>query len=213
MTRRWVTAVAVSVVLTWASPFAQESPEPAERPPQPQEKPSAPAPPRTTPPVREQLRVTVLLSRFTGDKKTASLPFVLAVTANGIRTNLRMGAEVPVAQTFFGSGDANAAQHRSYNYRPVGTTIDCSAQTVSSSPGVYEVVLKVEDSSIGVSEKAGVTKAIVEDVPAFRSFSTHFSTLLRDGQSMQFISATDPVTGEVTRVDVTLNVVGATPAR
>lgn len=207
MTRRWAAAVAVSVVLTWNSPLAQESPAPAERPPQPQEKPS-PAPPRTAPPVREPLKVTVVLSRATGEKKTASLPFVLAVTANGARTTLRMGAEVPVMQTVFAPVEGNAAQHKSYSYRPVGTTIDCSAQTLPSSPGVYELVLKVEDSSIGVSDKAGVTKAIAGDVPAFRNFTTSFSTVLRDGQSMQYLSATDPVTGEVTRIDVTLNVVG-----
>lgn len=210
MTRRWAAAVAVSVVLTSAFPLAQESPEPAKPPPQPQEKPAAAVPTRTTAPAREQLRITVALSRFTGEKKTASLPFVLAVTANGIPTNLRMGAEVPVMQTVFGSADQKAIQQRSYSYRNVGTTITCSAQTLLSSPGVYEVVLKVEDSSIGVSEKDALTKAVVGDVPAFRSFSTNFSTLLRDGQSMQFISATDPVTGEVTRVDATMNVVGGT---
>lgn len=207
MTTRWATAVAMSVVVTWAFPLgAQESP--GGRPAPLQDKPPSAAQPQTAPPVREQLRITVLLSRINADKKTASLPFVLAVTANGIRTNLRMGAEVPVTQIVFPEGDAKAAQHRSYSYRQVGTTIECSAQTLPSSPGVYEVVLKVEDSSIGVSEKAGATKAIAENVPAFRNFSTSFSTLLRDGQSMQYLSATDPVTGEVTRIDVTLNVVG-----
>jgi hypothetical protein len=35
----------------------------------------------------------------------------------------------------------------------------------------------------------------------------HESLLLGDGQTMQFASATDPLTGQVLRVDVTLSVV------
>jgi hypothetical protein len=42
---------------------------------------------------------------------------------------------------------------------------------------------------------------------AFRSFTMTNSMLMRDGQTVQFATATDKVTGETIRVDVTLSVV------
>ena len=47
---------------------------------------------------------------------------------------------------------------------------------------------------------------ILKGVPAFRNFTSNFSILLKDGQSAQYASATDPVSGETLKVDVTLNV-------
>ena len=41
-------------------------------------------------------------------------------------------------------------------------------------------------------------------IPAFRSFTSTFNVLLKDGQTAQHTAATDPVSGEVLRVDVTL---------
>jgi hypothetical protein len=46
-----------------------------------------------------------------------------------------------------------------------------------------------------------------ESRPLFRRFETTFTAVLRDGQSMQTIASTNPVTGEVIKIDVTLNVV------
>ena len=42
----------------------------------------------------------------------------------------------------------------------------------------------------------------MRDVPAFRSFRSSFAMLLQDGQSMQYASATDPISGEVMKIDV-----------
>ncbi len=46
----------------------------------------------------------------------------------------------------------------------------------------------------------------LKGVPAFRNFTSNFSILLKDGQTAQYASATDPVSGETLRVDVTVNV-------
>jgi hypothetical protein len=51
-----------------------------------------------------------------------------------------------------------------------------------------------------------MTMSSVEGVPAFRTFTSSFSVLLRDGQTAQHTAATDPVSGEVLRIDVTVNV-------
>jgi hypothetical protein len=40
-----------------------------------------------------------------------------------------------------------------------------------------------------------------------RTFNTEATLYLRDGQTAQYAMATDPVTGEVLKVDVTLTVI------
>jgi hypothetical protein len=40
----------------------------------------------------------------------------------------------------------------------------------------------------------------------FRSFRASFVPLLRDGQTVQYTAATDPVSGEVVKIDVTVTV-------
>jgi hypothetical protein len=72
---------------------------------------------------------------------------------------------------------------------------------------VYRLQFTIEDSSVHLDpgQKSG-SPAVINDYPSFRSFRTNFSALLRDGQTTQHTSATDPVSGEVMKVDVTLNV-------
>ena len=41
----------------------------------------------------------------------------------------------------------------------------------------------------------------------FRTFNVSLNPTLRDGQSIQAVASTDPVTGEVVKIEVTLNVV------
>jgi hypothetical protein len=45
------------------------------------------------------VRLTIVLSRYQGDKKASSLPYTLVVNANGPKASLRMGSSVriPVA--------------------------------------------------------------------------------------------------------------------
>ena len=45
-----------------------------------------------------------------------------------------------------------------------------------------------------------------ESVPAFRSFTSNFNILMRDNQTAQYTTATDQVSGEVLKIDATLNV-------
>jgi len=167
---------------------------------------------RTPPPV--PVRVTVVLARYQGDKRISSMPYVLGVMASGYgpaqRTRLRMGTDVPVVQTVFGApaeGKSSTPQ-TSYTYRNVGTSIDCLATYDQAIAGVFNLSLTVTDSSIGLEtgQKKTGSGGIVENIPAFRSFSSEFTAVLKDGQTMQYTSATDPVTGDVTKIDVTLNV-------
>jgi hypothetical protein len=166
------------------------------------QEPAPPAPaarvPVTQPASQVQAKITVVISRHQGDRKLSSLPYVFGVTS-GERTNLRMGSEVPI-----GSKSEGTVVPSPISYRSIGTNIDCGLS--HAGPGLYRVLLVVEDSSVHLDrdQKSG-NPAVTADFPSFRSFKANFIALLHDGQTMQHTSVTDPVTGEVMRVDLTMN--------
>jgi hypothetical protein len=147
------------------------------------------------------LKLMLVVSRTIGEKKISTLPYTLWVTANRPgETNLRMGVEVPVPTSVFTKEGAPTA---SYHYRNVGTNIDCSV--VSSAEGSFNVSITLNDSSIQFESKDASRPGSL-GVPSFRNFVAKFGILIKDGQTAQYTSATDPVSGETLRVDITLNV-------
>jgi hypothetical protein len=154
------------------------------------------------------LKVQLTLMRFMGEKKISSVPYMLGVLTNSQKTSLRMGVQVPVPVTVFGAkseGGPASIPQSSYTYRDVGTNIDCQAQDVGN--GLFNLVITVDDSTIHLDRatEPAEDKKILRDIPAFRSFRASFAILLRDGQTMQYASATDPISGEVMRIDVALS--------
>jgi hypothetical protein len=144
------------------------------------------------------LRVQLVITRFQGEKKLASLPYTFVVTTGGSRARMRMGVDTPIPVTTTSSDTGKPTT--SYQYKTVGTNIDCAAN--DRGEGRYQLNIGVENSSA----LTGVG-ASVEGAPLFRRFETNLDPLLRDGQSLQTVASTDPVTGEVVKIDVTLNVV------
>ena len=146
------------------------------------------------------LKLQLVVSRHNGEKKVSSLPYTLWVTAND-RTNtaIRMGVQVPVVTSTVSKDGVTSP---SYNYRDVGTNIDCMA--LSQGDGSFLVDLKINDSSLSLDAKE--SGSMLKGIPAFRNFGSNFKILLKDGQTAQYASATDPVSGETLKVDVTLNV-------
>jgi hypothetical protein len=61
--------------------------------------------------------------------------------------------------------------------------------------------------SSGVNPSGPLVGANPTGIPLFRTFQANLDPRLRDGQSLQMIASTDPVTGEVVKIDVTMNVV------
>jgi len=151
------------------------------------------------------LKVSLVFARYQGDKKISSIPYTLWVTANQQRTSLRMGTQIPVPSTVFNK-EAEKPQ-LSYNYRDVGTNIDCAATSVSD--GTYRLVITISDSSVyypDQSDSAVRSTTAATGAPAFRNFNSTFTLVLRDGQTAQSTSATDPVSGQIVKLDATLNV-------
>ena len=158
------------------------------------------------------LRVQIAISRYQGERKLASVPYTLLLTTDDRKSRVRMGVEVPIAVATFAKGeDAKSGPVTSFQYRNVGTNIDCSAED-RTGEGLYQLVLNVESSSIYTTSESltapGLNEAgLVPDRPLFRTFNVSLNPTLRDGQTVQTVASTDPVTGEVVKIDVTLNVV------
>lgn len=171
----------------------------AQQPARPQTQERLPAPPSSAvAPATQPLKVSLVISRYRGDKRVGSLPYVLGVTI-GRPTSLRMGVDVPVVMGQKSAGPPGSP----VSYRSVGTNIDCTANPAGE--GVYALNLVVEDSSAQLQADEKSNAAFAGDIPTFRTFKSSFTAMMRDGQTTQYTSATDPVTGEVMRIDVTLN--------
>jgi hypothetical protein len=160
------------------------------------------------------LRVQLVVARYLGEKKVGSVPYSFLVITDQM-ANLRMGVEVPVPITSFSAfpgkpdGDKSSPV-TSYQYRNVGTSIDCRAQERPN--GLFALHLNIEVSSVhstspGASPPSPPEMPMASDKPFFRTFKVSLDPVLRDGQTVQTVASTDPVTGEVVKIEVTLNVV------
>jgi hypothetical protein len=143
------------------------------------------------------LKVQVVLSRYQGEKKLSSFPYTFSVTADGRqRADLRMGFQTPIVTTVQGTPTTV--------FKDVGTTISCLATPAGGDK--FKLDLTVSDSSVYEdTAKPGALTTLQPPQP-LRSFSSSNTLILRDGQSSQFTTATDRMTGEVTKADVTLTV-------
>jgi hypothetical protein len=115
-----------------------------------------------------------------------------------------MGAQVPVATITVTMVDGKAATPQSFQYKDVGTNIDCSASTTDSI--YFKLALTIDDTSV-ITGEGDLQQGLARNNASFRSFRSTESLLLKDGQSLQYTTATDKITGEVVKVDVTLTVI------
>ena len=155
------------------------------------------------------LSVEVMVTRYQGEKKISSMPYVMAVNANKLGQAgpalLRMGARVPVPTTAAPTGNTTGAIYAPgpVDYQDIGTNIDCTAKVVE---GGFELMISVSDTSVYTNIKDSATPT-VGDMPVFRSFKSTNTLVMKDGQMREFTAATDRVSGEVIRIGVTLRVV------
>jgi len=197
----------------------KEKPAPARSAsPAPAASPAASAPearPTRAESAGASLRVQVVITRYEGEKKVSSLPYSFIVVSGERRaTQLRMGIEVPIPVTTIANASAGSPgippPTTSIQYRNVGTSLDCTADVMSD--GRYKLNISLDQASIYAApdrrpSAASAVQTAMADAPMFRSYRSTFNALMRDGQSTQFVAAADPVTGDVSKVDVTVNVV------
>jgi len=160
----------------------------------------APAPQRNWTP----LKVQVVIGRYQGEKKITSMPYMLTLNSAGpyAHANLRMGAKIPIVMLAIANVPKDAPQGGPIQYQDVGTNIDCFATELEN--GRYSLAITVEDSSVYPDEQAA---GAAKGNPSFRTFRATNAFVLKNAETGQFTAATDKVTGETVRVDVTLTVV------
>jgi hypothetical protein len=150
------------------------------------------------------LKVSLVFSRFQGDKKISSIPHTVMVSADGTRTSLRLGTQIPVPTSMVND---KGEKSQTYSYRDVGTNIDCTALAVPQD-GTYKLSITISDSSVYYPDQseAAARSVTATGAPAFRAFNTTFVVVLHDGQAAPTTSVTDPISGQVIKVDATINV-------
>ncbi len=155
------------------------------------------------------VRVQVLITRLQDEKKLASLPYTFVVSARPSQTcpvshvRMRMGVDTPVPVVTFDESDANKPKSTSVQYKTVGTNIDCSAEDLGD--GRFKLFLAVENSS-ALPGRERTQPGELSGFPLFRRFEISLDPILRDGQKAETVTSTDPVSGEVVKIDVSLNV-------
>jgi hypothetical protein len=167
-----------------------------------QQKPTGDTPPTesVTP-----VKVQVVLSEYEGAKKINNLLYVVPVNALDGKfsptSSIRDGVRVPVVTSISKTGE------NPLTYIDVGTNLDIRVK--HSEDGRFMVDLTVDRSSLyaNTGTKDGNTEWIPgEPPPTIRQFRGVVSILVRDGQAGEQTAATDPLTGQVLKVDVLLTV-------
>jgi hypothetical protein len=152
------------------------------------------------------VKLQVVFTEYEGDKKVSSQPYTFFVNVGEqARTGVRVGVRVPAN---FGGKDAPTQ----VQYIDIGTNIDC--RVFAADGGQFRTELILERSSAysvsGSVEKGADAKNEIQAAstqPTLRTFRSNVNLMLRDGQTLQSNMATDPATGRVLKVDVTLTVV------
>jgi len=147
------------------------------------------------------VRLQIVLTRMQAERKISSMPYTLSVNVIDKpygSANLRMGAKIPINMLSAPSQTPGVGPVGPVQYQDVGTNIDSKVYPMED--GRFRVEVLIDDSSV-YPDESGKTQQ-----PSFRTFRATNAMILKDGQTGQFTSATDKVSGEVTKVDVTLTV-------
>jgi hypothetical protein len=153
---------------------------------------------------KTHLRLDIVLSEYDGTKEVNNLPYTLFLeSAPNNRRNraIRMGLKIPIVVST--SGTSQQTQ-----YQDIGTNIDARATTIGD--GLYDLDMNVDRSSVYSANQATGTSGTtpqVGGVPVVRAFRSSFDVALRDGQTEQGPSATDPFNGHVLKTSITLHVI------
>lgn len=161
------------------------------------------------------LKVQVVFTEYEGDKKLKSLPYSFLLTTRTRdgrpEAKIRIGNRVPV---YIGgsAGGSQTVSAQSYTYMDVGTNIDSWAEGVA--PGQYRVYLSLErswvDGSVTVPvdklQSTGEGRTTEFSQPIVRQYRAEMTPILKDGQTLETNLATDPLSGRVVKLEVSISV-------
>lgn len=190
-----IVAILLFVVLAVAAARAQQSPQ------------------NSVQDTMSHLRVDILLTEYDGAKKISSLPYTLYVGVTDPQHGphapsafLRMGVKVPVATTPVSAAKGSQITNYNFQYENVGTNIDVDATKLDSD--LYRLQCTVERTAVSSPHQgndSGEGSGILP-LPTLTNFNSRFELSLRDGQEGEGMSATDPFSGHVMKINVTMHV-------
>jgi hypothetical protein len=148
------------------------------------------------------VKVQIVFTEHDGDKKIASMPYSFVSIAGDKygswdSTSIRSGVRVPIETD---------GKDQKTTYLDVGSNIDC--RIVAEEDGRFTLHLVFDRSAIYPGGASGEEKLEISrpnGQPLIRSFRISEHMLLKDGQNSDSVLSTDPLTGHVLRVSVTLN--------
>jgi len=156
------------------------------------------------------VKATVVFAEYEGDKKVKSLPYTLYINAPDspeLRpagwVKLRVGSRVPV---YTGKDQ--------FSYFDVGTNID--ARAAHTPENHFLLYLSLERSWVegDVVVPVGRPDSAESEAtagrfrqPVVRQFKSELDLKLREGQVLESTMATDPLSGKVLKVEVSVSVV------
>jgi hypothetical protein len=155
------------------------------------------------------LKVQVTITETEGEKKLVNLPYTFYMRAGeggpaSPWTKVRMGSRVPVY----------VGKDGGMQYIDVGTNID--ARGFAGEDGRFDLGLNLERSWVEGDVAVPVDRPLAQSgdghsgqfrEPVIRQFKTELVLTMKDGQTMQSTVATDPLSGKVLAINVTMNVV------
>jgi hypothetical protein len=149
------------------------------------------------------LKISVTFTEFEGDKKVKSLPYTTIVIADGKnpKSVVKMGARVPVY----------TGKEYGMQYLDVGSNIECQASRTKDNK--FDLRLSLERSwvegnvPVAVDSGASPQSSGQFSEPIVRQFRSDLSLTLRDGQTVESSFATDPLSGKVFKVEVSVDIV------
>jgi hypothetical protein len=150
------------------------------------------------------LKLQVVFARYQGERRVSNIPYTLSLNSDDRPARVRMGIQVPI-QTQAKEGGAPQV-----SYRDVGNNLDCGAE--AQDDGRFKVSCSFEQSSLysagdTLAQASAIGQVSLGSLPLFRTFRSEANLLLRDGQTAQYTAATDPVSGEVLKIEVGLSLV------
>lgn len=170
----------------------------------------------TTPPLASQpAQLDITLTRYQGDKKIGTAPFVVMLNAarNVPYTTVESGLDIPIGTSNSDTTQTSGAQGNSpravrtqkveTTYRTVGTRISCSVSRADES--TYVVYLDVRDSRVLERDIARRVSAATT-ANLFRTLSHTSSLQMKEGETKLFAVLADQASGETVKIDVKLTI-------
>lgn len=152
------------------------------------------------------LKIQIVFTEMDGDKKVKSMPYTMIFASNdGHDPNvakLRVGSRVPLY-----TGKDSGLQ-----YIDVGTNLDCRAEKLDE--GRYRLRLSLERSWVQADVQIPVEQSTPTGgspgqfkEPVIGQYKIDAVMIAHVGQALDTTTATDPITGHILKIDVSLTAI------